>query len=111
MKTATQPNREAVIDPVDLTYLGAFRLPEGQARPLTFEYGGNAMTFRPGPDLENDGFAGSLFITGRDRMPYDELPDGGQIAEVSIPAPSLSRRVADLPQAEFLQNFHNVLAG
>ncbi len=69
------------------------------------------MTFRPGADAENDGFPGSLFITGHDRMPYGELPDGGQIAEVSIPAPSLSRNVSNLPQAEFLQTFHNVLAG
>lgn len=101
----------AIIQPDDLTYLGAFRLPDDGERPRTFEYGGNAMTFRPGPDLENDGFSGSLFISGHDRMPYGELPDGGQIAEVSIPAPLLSRNVADLPQAEFLQNFHDVLVG
>lgn len=101
----------AVIQPDDLTYLGAFRLPDDGLRPRTFEYGGNAMTFRPGPDLANDGFPGSLFISGHDRMPYGELTDGGQLAEVSIPAPALSSNVADLPQAEFLQNFHDVLAG
>jgi len=99
------------LQPGDLTYLGASRLPDDGLRPRTFEYGGNAMTFRPGPDLANDGFPGSLFISGHDRMPYGELTDGGQLAEVSIPAPALSRTVADLPQAEFLQNFHDVLAG
>jgi len=103
----------ARIQPADLVYLGAFRLPDNAGRPRTFEYGGNAMTFNPNgdPSGPNDGFPGSLFITGHDRMPYGELPDGSQVAEVNIPAPSLSRDVADLPQAGFLQGFHNVAEG
>jgi len=34
----------------DFIYLGAFRLPEGGERPKTFQYGGAAITFRPGGD-------------------------------------------------------------
>ena len=102
-----------LIRPEDLEYLGAFRLPEGGERPRTFAYGGNAMTFSPNGDPSglNDGFPGSLFITGHDRLPYGELPDGGQVAEVSIPDPVSSRSLADLNRAEFLQDFHNVAAG
>jgi len=102
-----------VVRPEDLEYLGAFRLPEGGDRPLTFAYGGNAMTFNPNGDASgpNDGFPGSLFITGHDRLPYGELPDGGQVAEVSIPMPLSSRSLADLNRAEFLQDFSDVAAG
>jgi len=103
----------ARILPGDLRYLGAFRLPEGAARPRTFEYGGNAMTFNPNgdPSGAGDGFPGSLFITGHDRMAYGELPDGNQVAEVTIPAPSLAREVSALPQAAFRQNFFDAARG
>ena len=65
------------------------------------EYGGNAMTFRPGGDPAGgpDGFPGSLFVTGHDRMPYGEVPDGSRVAEISIPAPVASRDVSALPVA------------
>jgi hypothetical protein len=98
-----------LVQPPDFTYLGAFSLPEGSERPLTFEYGGNAMTFRPG--ATGQGLPGSLFISGHDRLPYGELPDGSQVAELSIPIPSLSRDVTSLPQAEFIQGFHDVAGG
>lgn len=97
----------------DLEYVGAFRLPRGGERPRTFAYGGNAMTFRPGgdPGGEADGFPGSLFVTGHDRMAYGDLPDGSRVAEISIPAPSLSRDIATLPEARLLQDFSDVTAG
>ena len=103
----------ARVAPGDLAYLGAFRLPTGGERPLTFEYGGNAMTFRPGGDPSGgaDGFPGSLFVTGHDRMPYGELPDGSRVAEVSIPAPVVSRDVEALPVAAFLQPLTEVTGG
>ena len=91
------------LQPSDLTYLGAFRLPGGEEPPLTFAYGGNAMTFNP----DNN----TLFITGHDRMAYGELPNGDQVAEVSIPTPAIAANPADLPQAVFVQDFHDVLAG
>lgn len=103
----------ARIAPTDLAYLGAFRLPAGGERPLTFEYGGNAMTFRPGGDPTGgaDGFPGSLFVTGHDRMPYGELPDGSRVAEIGIPAPVVSRDVEALPRARLLQPLTDVTGG
>lgn len=102
-----------VLDPESLEYLGAFRLPGGDERPQTFAYGGNAMTFNPdgdpaGPD---DGFPGSLFIMGHDRMPYGDLPDGNQVAEINIPVPQISSDVARLDIADFLQGFSNIAEG
>ncbi len=99
--------------PADFTYLGSFRLPEGGERPKTFQYGGTAMTFRPDgdPGGDRDGFPGSLFVMGHPRLPYGELPHGSQIAEVTIPKPSLARQVAALPRARFIQAFHDVFAG
>lgn len=102
-----------LVRPEDFRYLGAFRLPTGDERPRTFAYGGNAMTFNPDgePAGSDDGFSGSLFITGHDRMPYGELADGNQVAEISIPVPLITASVGDLNQAAFLQTFHNVAEG
>ncbi len=100
-----------LIMPDDLTYLGAFRLPDGAGRPDTFEYGGNAMTFSPEGNSysQDDGYQGSLFITGHDRT--EEVRDGGKVAEVSIPVPGLVDHPSDLPQGEFLQSFSDVSGG
>ncbi len=92
-----------LVQPDDFTYLGAFRLPGADDRPQTFAYGGNAMTFNP----DN----GSLFITGHDRMPWGELSDGTQVAEVTVPAPTNARDIEALPFAAFLQDFHDVAVG
>jgi len=109
--TATPPGTGR-LQPSDLTYLGAFRLPGGDDPPQTFAYGGNAMTFNPDGDPgSQDDFPGSLFVMGHDRMPYGDLPDGSQVAELSIPAPVNSRDLADLPYAGFIQEFHDVAAG
>jgi len=101
------------IQPTDFEYLGAFRLPGEDLRPKTFEYGGNAMTFNPEGDPSglNDGFPGSLFITGHDRMPYGELPNGDQVAEVTIPVPVISKDLDQLNTATFVQDFQNVFQG
>jgi len=111
LPTVTQPLPDGRLEVADFVYLGAFRLPDDGERPRTFEYGGNAMTFRPGDDPEQDGFSGSLFITGHDRLAYGELPDGSQVAEVSIPAPRRSAAVDELNTAAFLQGFQDVAAG
>ncbi len=102
---------EGVIDPEDLQYAGAFRLPGDEDRPLTFAYGGNAMTFRPGgdPNGGEDGFPGSLYISGHERIGYGEVPDGNQIAEISIPAPVILKNLEDLPVPVFIQGFSNVI--
>ncbi|GEM_PF-4081268 len=39
-----------VVNPADIEYIGAFRLPGGDEPPRTFAYGGNAMTFNPDGD-------------------------------------------------------------
>jgi hypothetical protein len=102
-----------VVRPDQFEYLGAFRLPDGGNRPLTFAYGGGAMTFRPGgdPDGPQDGFPGSLFITGHDRLPYGELPNGDQVAEVDISIPVRADTVEELNRSEFLQGFEDVAHG
>jgi hypothetical protein len=102
-----------VINPDEFEYLGAFRLPGGEDRPQTSAYGGNAMTFNPDGDSSGtqDGFPGSLFVMGHDRMPYGDLPDGNQVAEITIPAPVNSRNIEELNTAEFIQGFQNVAAG
>lgn len=101
-----------LLQPANLVYRGAFRLPPGSERPLTFEYGGAAMTFNPAGDATGagDGYPGSLFVMGHDRLPYGELPDGNRIAEVRIPAPVDGGRDA-LPTAEFVQPLTDALSG
>ena len=71
------------------------------------------MTFNPSgdPNGPSDGFPGSLFVMGHNRIPYGELPEGNKIAEITIPVPKKSRLVSDLNQAEFLQPFSNIDAG
>jgi len=101
-----------LVQPSDMHYMGAFRLPGGDTPPLTFAYGGNAMTFNPDGDPGNsDALPGSLFITGHDRQPYGTLPNGDQVAEVSIPEPIEQNNPVDLPQATFIQEFQDVTAG
>ena len=101
------------LQPSDLTYLGAFRLPGGDTPPLTFAYGGNAMTFNPdgNPGGSGDVLPGSLFITGHDRQAWGGLPDGDQVAEITIPEPVVAASPEGLPVAAFVQDFHNVFAG
>lgn len=130
---------EGLVGPEHFIYKGAFRLPDDAERPLAFAYGGEAITHNPAGDGgrktsgtgisgddgddENDGideeertnekdsFPGSLFIMGHNRMPYGELPDGNQIAEISIPEPVRSRNIEELSQAYFIQQFHNIAEG
>ncbi|MBN1297995.1 hypothetical protein JXA80_14550 [bacterium] len=111
--TPPTPPPTDLIQPDDLIYLGAFRLPGGDTPPLTFAYGGNAMTFNPdgNPSGSSSGLPGSLFITAHDRQPWGTLPDGDQIAEIAIPEPAVEPLPENLPVAEFLQEFHNPLAG
>lgn len=102
-----------LVHPENFEYLGAFRLPGATTRPRTFAYGGEAMTFNPngGPPGPRAGLPGSLFVMGHNRMPYGELPNGNQVAEVTIPVPVNSPNLDDLNRAEFIQPFANVAAG
>jgi hypothetical protein len=106
------PDDKGLVNPSDLVYQGAFRLPGEETPPQTFAYGGNAMTFNPDGDPAGiDAFPGSLFIMGHDRQAWGSLPNGNQVAEVSIPVPAVADSPDELPTAGFLQPFTDVTAG
>ncbi|MCG6964111.1 MAG: hypothetical protein LJE95_12675 [Acidobacteria bacterium] len=94
------------LQPSQLVYLGAFRLPPVMSdSPAVWEWGGGAMTFYPAGDPAggSDGFPGSLFLTGLDSENW--------VSEIGIPAPSLSRDVEELPEAVTLQPLADVRGG
>jgi hypothetical protein len=95
------------IQPGDLTYMGAFRLPDGVAgsEVKTWAWGGFAMTYYPdgdpgGPD---DGYPGSIFGTGH-AWQY-------QVSEITIPVPvnSASKNLNALNTASTLQSFRDIM--
>ncbi len=92
-----------LIQPGDLAYLGAFRLPDRD----DWEYSGYAMTYYPDgdPNGSGDGFPGSLFILGHDQQQL--------VAEISIPAPIVSpdKNAAGLNRAALLQPFADITGG
>jgi len=92
------------IQPDDLVYLGAFRLPEGSGGS-DWDYSGHGLTFYPGgdPNGANDGFSGSLYGVGHDHQLY--------VSEISIPAPVNSRNLDDLNTATTLQPFADLNEG
>jgi len=95
----------SLIQPADLEYRGAFRLPDvAGLYTATWAYGGSAMTYYPGGDAggEADGYPGSIFGAGHAQTQY--------ISEISIPLPIVSagKHVTDLNTAETLQGFHDI---
>ena len=72
-----------LIQPRDLVYRGAFRLPDGPEE-IGWAYSGAAMTCYPAgdPDGPADGYPGSIFGTGHDWNQY--------VSEISIPVPVIS---------------------
>lgn len=107
------PTPADVVATADFEYSGTFHLPGGEDPPRTFAYGGNAMTFNPDgdPSGAQNGFPGTLFITGYDRVAYGGVPDGDQVAELSIPVSIITRNIEELNTAEFVQGFADVTAG
>jgi hypothetical protein len=101
--TLTPITAEGLIQPTDLTYLGAFRLPDGPEE-IGWGYSGAAMTYYPhgDPDGPADGYPGSIFGTGHDWNQH--------VSEISIPAPIISpdKDVEDLNTATTLQDFQNI---
>lgn len=94
------------IQPADLVYLGAFRLPDG-SNGTDWTYSGYGMTHYPGgdPTGPDDGYPGSLFAIGNDQQQL--------VSEISIPAPVISptKNVNDLPTATTLQPFRDITGG
>jgi len=102
---AAKPLPPKVIDPADLQYRGAFRVPAGwQKGKATWSYGGGALAYFPEGDPRGpaDGYAGSLFGAGH---AHECL-----VSEVSIPVPVLSagKDLKALHTARTLQPFADV---
>ncbi len=103
--TYDQNLHTGLLQPSDLVYMGAFRLPDG---PWGYEYGwgwsGGAMAYYPGGDPygPDDGYPGSIFGTGHNWNTY--------VSEFAIPEPviSSSKDVNELNTATTLQDFADV---
>ena len=95
------------IQPEDLIYIGAFKLPDDSSASYvkTWNYGGHSMTYYPNgdPDGPDDGYPGSIFATGH---AWEH-----QVSEIRIPVPVISqtKNVDDLNTATTLQPFHDIL--
>ena len=102
---SAEPPTDLVL-PEDLTYMGAFRLPEG-SNNSNWEYSGYAMTYYPDGDPQDpgDGYPGSLFAVGHDHQQF--------VSEMNIPEPVISpgKKLDDLNIAETLQGFHDITGG
>jgi hypothetical protein len=107
---ASSPDADASdasrIQPKDLVYRGAFRLPDG---PEEYAWGwsGQGLAYYPAGDAGggDDGHPGSLFGVGHDWHQY--------VSEVSIPRPVLSRskNLDELNTARTLQKFQDIRGG
>lgn len=95
------------LQPEDLTYRGAFRLPDvvGPSEVDTWDYGGHAAAYFPhgDPNGPADAFPGSIFATGHS---WSHL-----VSEFGIPAPVISptKRPEDLNTAVQVQAFSDIL--
>ena len=83
-QSSTQPPASeptsGLLQPSDLSYLGAFALPEPSGGS-SWEYGGDGLAYYPDgePEGPDDGFPGSLFGVGHD---WEK-----QVGEIAIPEP------------------------
>jgi hypothetical protein len=92
------------IQPSDLVYRGAFRLP-GPSGGSDWDYSGSGFTHYPDgdPNGADDGFPGSLFGLGHDHQLF--------VSEINIPAPVNTRDLGSLPIATTLQPFGDLTGG
>lgn len=95
-----------LLQPGDLSYVGAFRLPDGSGGS-DWGYSGDAMAYFPDGDAggPDDGYPGSLFGIGHDWHK--------QVSEITIPVPidSPARTLSALNRAETLRPFTDVRSG
>ncbi|MBN2345536.1 MAG: hypothetical protein JXO51_04035 [Candidatus Aminicenantes bacterium] len=100
------PSPTERLQPGDLQYRGAFRLPEG-SNGCDWSWSGEALAYHPGGDGggPDDGFPGSLFGTGHNWLQW--------VSEISIPAPVVvaGGNLDGLPLASTLQPFADIRAG
>jgi hypothetical protein len=96
-----------LIQPEDLLYQGAFRLPDISGE-CDWTYSGHAMTFFPDGDSKSgtDGYPGSIFASGNDAVCQ-------YVSEISIPRPviSASKDPSQLNIAKTLQPFQDIRGG
>ncbi len=95
-----------LLQPEDLTYVGAFRLPAGSGGS-NWEWSGSpgGLAYYPDGDANgpDDGYPGSLFGTGYDvEMLFSEIA-------IPLPVVSPGKNPADLNTARTLQPFHDIL--
>ena len=94
------------LQPRDLVYLGAFRLPAG-SNGCDWSWSGEALAYFLGGDPAgpDDGTPGSLFGTGHNWLQH--------VSEIAIPAPvvSAAKDLSALPTASTLQPFADIRAG
>ncbi|MBD3210370.1 hypothetical protein GF318_03240 [Candidatus Micrarchaeota archaeon] len=90
-----------LVQPEDLEYVGAFRLP-GPSGGSNWGYSGYAAAFYPEGDPydPDDGFPGSLFAVGHDHHQM--------VSEISIPVPADSGNLENLNTAATLQPFADI---
>jgi hypothetical protein len=95
------PAEEGLLYKSNMTYLGAFRLPQGDFGGSSFAYGGHGVA------AYHDPFSGksTLFMEGHAWYP-------GFVAQVEIPRSFVdSSNWEDLPKAPVLQNFFDITDG
>lgn len=99
-------SHNTLIQPADLEYVGAFRLPDGLPE-FGWDWSGEALTYYPDgdPSGANDGYPGSLFGTGHNWNTY--------VSEISIPVPVISKNknAKELNTATTLQEFSDIRGG
>jgi hypothetical protein len=88
----------ATLSTSNLTYLGAFRVPQDQyvGNTLWFGYGGNAIAYRS----DGNGGAGSLYIVSK-QVGVDRMRD---IGEITIPTPVINSSISSIPIASILNS-------
>lgn len=98
---AALPGPAQLIQPDELVYAGAFRLPDGPEE-IGWAWCGEALAYYPGgdPGGPDDGYPGSLFGTGHNWNQW--------VSEISIPINSPEKIVNDLNTATTLQGFYNI---
>lgn len=89
------PVSAPLVQPADLAYAGAFRLPPGESDRQSFDYGLTAMAYSPSRN--------TLLAVGHD---WFQL-----VSEIDVPEPGISAAAAGLPAATFRSPFADVLRG
>ena len=96
-KTKSLPvQTDGLIEPSDLEYIGAFRMPNNNIDyEIDWYWGGSALTYNPNNN--------SLIGTGH--------PFNLYFSEISIPSPVISsnKKLSDLNRAETIQGFSDVI--